>query len=299
MSEMSSEKQIMPMGPRGISKQGSSLVRRGLEQLLESPKEKGRVLLVDDEEAILDVAESLLAPAGYEVRCTSKSLEAIALARSFQPHVAFLGVYMPFIGGLQLGREFSKFLPATKIVLWIESVDAEDVEAFRRDGYDFALFPAPFEREELLKKVDSWVRDATQARPIGDGLRAHEREWVVPFDVKEPVDELHLALLLSERGNREPQDEDHNSYFMVDRFAGLKVEVFSNEHPPPHFRVKAAGETANYDISDCVQLNGGLRKYYRAVRDWHAIHKQTLIDEWDKRRPTDCPVGKYRHGSTS
>ncbi len=36
--------------------------------------------------------------------------------------------------------------------------------------------------------------------------------------------------------------------FLVARVKGLRVDVFANEHPPPHFCVRADGETANNRI---------------------------------------------------
>lgn len=84
---------------------------------------------------------------------------------------------------------------------------------------------------------------------------------------------------------------------LVGQLQGLKIEVFANEHPPPHFRVKYSGETANYAISDCRQLNGGLEKWYRNVKEWHSKNKQLLIDTWNNTRPSDCPVGEYREDS--
>jgi hypothetical protein len=74
----------------------------------------------------------------------------------------------------------------------------------------------------------------------------------------------------------------------------LKVEIFSNEHPPPHFRVSISGEQANFAISDCRNLTGGLASYARAVRRWHSVNKALLISTWNARRPSDCPVGPYR-----
>jgi hypothetical protein len=53
-------------------------------------------------------------------------------------------------------------------------------------------------------------------------------------------------------------------------------------------------KTANYRISDCMQMNGELRRYYNTVREWHAKNKRKLIEAWNKHRPTDCPVGKYQ-----
>lgn len=81
----------------------------------------------------------------------------------------------------------------------------------------------------------------------------------------------------------------------VAKVNGLKVQVFSNEHPPPHFRVQYQKSTANYRISDCSRLNGSgdVLKYEKNVHLWWEEHKNKLIEIWDRLRPTDCPVGKY------
>jgi len=80
---------------------------------------------------------------------------------------------------------------------------------------------------------------------------------------------------------------------IVGEFDGLKIEIFSREHPPPHFRVCHNSDTANYTIKDCTKLNGGLNKFYRNIVDWHSKHKSEIIDVWNATRPTNCPVGKY------
>lgn len=80
------------------------------------------------------------------------------------------------------------------------------------------------------------------------------------------------------------------------RIDGLKVEVFSNEHPPPHFRVKYQSSTANYRISDCSRLNGSgeVLKYEKNVILWWGDNKDEIIATWNRLRPSDCPVGEYR-----
>src|SRR5262249_20450266 len=127
--------------------------------------------------------------------------------------------------------------------------------------------------------------------------RLRPREWTVLFDDDDAVVKLRTALNISElkrdTQRRLPSD---TLFVLVDRFGGLKIEVFSNEHPPPHFRVRCNGETANYRIDNCEQLNGGLGRHYREIKDWHSIHKSKLIQKWNSSRPTDCPVGVYREG---
>ena len=123
-------------------------------------------------------------------------------------------------------------------------------------------------------------------------------EWVVEFDDRDAISELRLRLRASEAVDRPVVPTRGPSVpfspYLVDRFQGLKVEVFANEHPPPHFRVKCGGETANYRISDCHQLNGGLIKHQRTIKQWHAKNRDRLIKKWNEARPTGCPVGDYR-----
>lgn len=80
---------------------------------------------------------------------------------------------------------------------------------------------------------------------------------------------------------------------VVGHIDGLKIEIFPNEHPPPHFRVNYAGETANYAIKDCQQINDGLSKWQRTIKKWHKENKVLLIKIWNTTRPSDCPVGVY------
>lgn len=73
---------------------------------------------------------------------------------------------------------------------------------------------------------------------------------------------------------------------------GIKIEVFSDEHPPPHFRLKHKNETANYKIADCALLNGSLRLPHKAVRKWWQRYRDEIAEAWNKHRPADCPVGR-------
>ena len=116
-------------------------------------------------------------------------------------------------------------------------------------------------------------------------------EWTVEI-TGNPLRDLEQSLfdgpILNESGQRWLNERE------LDRVGGLRIQMFSNEHPPPHFRVFYQGETANYRISDCVQLNGGLEKFYRNIKEWHAQNQRFLIDSWNNSRPTNCPVGRYQ-----
>jgi len=117
------------------------------------------------------------------------------------------------------------------------------------------------------------------------------QEWIVEVPekfVKELIDSFQAGPITNDQGQRLLTEE------LVGSLNGLKIEIFSKEHPPPHFRVFYAGETANFAISDCSKLNGGLTKWEKNIKEWHSNNKQVLIEVWNKTRPSNCPVGEYR-----
>ena len=78
---------------------------------------------------------------------------------------------------------------------------------------------------------------------------------------------------------------------LVDRLNGLKIEIYPDEHPPPHFHVVSPGANASFTIEDCRLLKGKIDPQdQRKVRFWHKHAKATLIECWNSTRPTDCVV---------
>jgi hypothetical protein len=59
---------------------------------------------------------------------------------------------------------------------------------------------------------------------------------------------------------------------MVDSVGQLKIEIFPNDHNPPHFHVKTERYNAKFDIETCELLGGtGVPgKHIRVIKDWHA-----------------------------
>jgi len=108
-----------------------------------------------------------------------------------------------------------------------------------------------------------------------------------------------VAFELEESINQGPIIDDQDRHLLVerevDRINGLKIFVYSNEHPPPHFLVTCSEGSQRFEISDCKPLDGsGLEKYLRNIRKWHEKNKNVLIKAWNESRPSDCPVGAYR-----
>lgn len=81
---------------------------------------------------------------------------------------------------------------------------------------------------------------------------------------------------------------------LVARVNGLRIEIYSNEHPPPHFHVKSPNVDASFTIQDCKILNGEVSSGdLKKVQYWHNASKPFLINVWNSTRPSDCVVGAY------
>lgn len=86
---------------------------------------------------------------------------------------------------------------------------------------------------------------------------------------------------------------------LIERLEGLKIEIYPNEHPPPHFHAVAPKVDASFAIDDCRLLKGDISgQDHRKIRLWHANFKPLLIDRWNATRPTLCKVGSYRERGT-
>jgi len=77
---------------------------------------------------------------------------------------------------------------------------------------------------------------------------------------------------------------------------GMRVEIYPDEHAPPHFHVKSASMNASFAIDDCTLLRGNVTSSeLRRIRYWHQHAKPILINVWNSTRSGDCTVGEYRY----
>lgn len=92
-----------------------------------------------------------------------------------------------------------------------------------------------------------------------------------------------------------PDSKSGMTEFLYPKVVEAKLEIFSDEHPPPHFRVSYGGSSANYKISDGTRLknNREIEIKDRKVMGWWKQHRVELAELWNSSRPTDCPVGPF------
>jgi two-component system, OmpR family, KDP operon response regulator KdpE len=108
-----------------------------------------KILVAEDEPSLAHVYVVLLRHWNCETVVEHAGTDAIRRAASFRPDVAFLGVIMADMGGIEAGIKLLEICPETKIVLVTESVRRETLEQLEAQGYHFATLPAPFSIKEL------------------------------------------------------------------------------------------------------------------------------------------------------
>ena len=80
---------------------------------------------------------------------------------------------------------------------------------------------------------------------------------------------------------------------LVEKIGKLKIEIYPNEHPPPHFHVKCSEFNVSVAIETGEIIKGKLPKKSRiTIQYFHKFQRERLIKAWNRLRPTNCPVGK-------
>ena len=138
------------------------------------------VLVVDDEEIMREVLESLLKQEGYTVHLAASGEEAVELVKSESFDVAVVDVMMPGMSGLTtLGKlkESDEDLPV--VVITAFGTPANTREAFKRGAFDF--IEKPFKNDDVL----TVVRNATEQRRLvieNQSLKRSLRQQSSHFD---------------------------------------------------------------------------------------------------------------------
>ena len=128
---------------------------------------KASILVVDDEEIVREILESLLVKEGCRVRLARSGEEGLAAARSESFDAAIVDVMMPGIDGIEtLGRMrvLDDGLPV--IMLTAYGTSSNTREAFKRGAFDF--LEKPFKNDDVL----AVVRNAVTRRQTAGEARA-------------------------------------------------------------------------------------------------------------------------------
>jgi DNA-binding NtrC family response regulator len=111
-----------------------------------------KIVVIDDEKIVGDMAKKILENEGYEVETFTDSVAALDRIRLVSFDLVITDLKMENVSGMDILKEVNRLYPQTKVIMLTAyaTLDAT-IEAIRERIYDF--FPKPVKIEELKKSV--------------------------------------------------------------------------------------------------------------------------------------------------
>ncbi len=71
----------------------------------------------------------------------------------------------------------------------------------------------------------------------------------------------------------------------ISRFYGILIQMYYDDHNPPHFHVVYSDSKALIGIHDFRVLEGDLPpRALGLVTEWARIHRHELLEDWDRAK---------------
>ena len=122
-----------------------------------------KILVVDDEQAILNSLKRFLEQEGHEVVLASGGLEALAILNEAWVDVAFVDIVMPTVDGLMVMRRMLQDHPRVRIIVMSGFEDVIDLPA-RELGLMLSL-QKPFTLDEVQTVLELATNRIISAKP--------------------------------------------------------------------------------------------------------------------------------------
>ena len=122
------------------------------------PRDRGRILLVDDQEPVREVARDMLEALGYEVITAADGLEGIARYRELcrEIDLVILDMVMPNLSGGDCFRRMKEINPKARVVLSSGYSMDGSIQDVMNEGI-LAFIQKPYRLEELSRVVGTAV----------------------------------------------------------------------------------------------------------------------------------------------
>lgn len=122
-----------------------------------------RVLVVEDDDTVAEVAVGYLRRDGHEVRRAATAEQGLALAGEFAPELVVLDLMLPGAGGLWLFRRLRSAGPVAVVVLSALGSERDRVAGLESGVDDYLT--KPFSARELALRVRAVLRRTAASAP--------------------------------------------------------------------------------------------------------------------------------------
>ncbi len=226
----------------------------GSVQLAVGREPGARVLIVDDDVALLRALGVSLKAKGYEVTVARRGEDALGLAAERRPDVILLDLGLPGIDGVEVVRGLRGWSSVPIIVLSARHQSVSKVEALDAGADDYVT--KPFGMDELVARLraalrrkptgpedprvetDDFVIDLASKRVTREGSDVHltPKEWdILEVLVRNPGKLVSQQQLLHDVWG--PEYDTETEYLRV-LMARVRRKLESDPSRPLHFRTE-------------------------------------------------------------
>lgn len=150
-----------------------------------------RVLVVDDEPSIVELAAFNLRRAGFDVVTAADGPAALEAVRSLSPQVVVLDVMLPGLDGFEVCRQLRAWSAVPVLMLTARKEEVDRVVGLEIGADDYLT--KPFSPRELVARVKALVRRVRLDREAAAGTDAADAIQVGELSVDFAKHEARLA----------------------------------------------------------------------------------------------------------
>ncbi len=126
---------------------------------------KHKILVVDDERAIVAACAKILESRNYETATAYSGEEAVQVARLFQTDCIVSDITMGAMNGVEAAMEILGVLPLCKVFFISGNIRCEDLlEKARAKGFDFEVLQKPVPVPEMLARIEQICSQSSRPR---------------------------------------------------------------------------------------------------------------------------------------
>lgn len=115
---------------------------------------------------------------------------------------------------------------------------------------------------------------------------------------KEEGQNIRIISVLEKYINKTVYHEEFGIYFikeLVGRIRNMKIEIYSNDHNPPHFHVKSSDKSINatFRLDDCTLIQGNVnRKDKKRIEAFYndSETKDFMKKMWNKSKDNNRKI---------
>lgn len=124
--------------------------------------EKKKILLVEDDAFLQELAAKKIADAGYDIEAASTGEEGMEKLKDLKPDLVILDIMLPGIGGFDILKKIKnsedESISNIPVIMFSNLGEEEEVEKAKKLGAVDYLVKAHFTPDAIIKKIHNYLR---------------------------------------------------------------------------------------------------------------------------------------------